>query len=181
MSASGEIEDLLRAAARGDRAAFQTLYERASPKLFAIIRRICGDGAMAEDALQDAFLEIWRKAGRFDPARGGGAVWMTVIARSRAIDLVRRRGRGLARGEGEGDAALAAVGDPKARADGGVEAMALSQCLARLDDRSREAVLLAYRRGMSREELAAHFDAPVNTVKTWLRRGLANLRACLEA
>lgn len=130
--------------------------------------------------MQEAFVDIWRKAGDFDPKRGRGAAWMAVIARNRSIDLIRRRGRAPGWGDpGEGESALAALADPHAREDGGAEAMALSQCLSALEETPRRMLVLAYVEGLTRDELAEKFGAPVNTVKTRLRRGLAALKACL--
>lgn len=181
MTEPGPLEDTLIAVSRGDRAAFRALYDAMAPKLLGIALRICHDRAVAEDAVQEAFIEIWRKAPGFDPERGGAAGWMTVIARNRAIDLVRRRGRSPGwGGGGEGDDPLAALVDPSARTDGGAEALALAECLGRLEPHPRELVVLAYVEGLSREELSVRYDAPVNTVKTWLRRGLIALKTCLD-
>ena len=181
MTEARPTEPLLLAVAGGDRAALRALYDLAAPKLFGLALRICRDRALAEDAVQEAFLDIWRKAPHFDPARGGGAGWMAVIARNRAIDIVRRQGRAPGwGGGGEGDDPLAHLSDPSAPEDGGAEAMALAECLGRLEPQPREMVVLAYVEGLSREELSARFDAPVNTIKTWLRRGLLALRSCLD-
>lgn len=178
-----DIADLLAAAARKDRDAFRAIYARTSSKLFGVALRICRDRSLAEDAVQDAYVEIWRKAGDFDAARGRAESWMGTIARNRAIDVIRRRGRGPVMGAGgtedEADR-VAAIPDPGQPSDGGAEGMALTECLGRLEERQREMVLLAYHEGYSREELSARYDAPVNTIKTWLRRGLASLKTCLE-
>ena len=182
MSADADLPDLLTAVAKRDRAAFRALYAAQSAKLFAIVLRICRDRAIAEDALQDAFVEVWRKAESFDPARGKAAAWMATIARNRAIDQIRRRGRGPTIGTGgdEDQDALAAIPDLSQPKDGGAEMIALAQCLDRMEPRDKEMVLLAYYEGYSREDLSARYDAPVNTIKTWLRRGLIALRGCLE-
>lgn len=185
MDQSPQIEELLLAAARKDRSAFRELFEISGPKLFGVCLRICREKPLAEDAAQDAFVEIWRKAGDFDPARGNANAWMSVIARNRAIDLVRRRGRspswgGGSKGGEDEDDRIAALPDLSKAADGGAETIALGECLARLETAQREMVMLAYCEGYSREELSARFDAPVNTVKTWLRRGLATLKNCLD-
>ncbi|MEM6488415.1 MAG: sigma-70 family RNA polymerase sigma factor [Pseudomonadota bacterium] len=169
----------LLAIAGGNRRSFAALYEKASPKLFGLILRITRDRGTAEDALQDTFVHIWQNAGRFDPARGPAMAWITVIARNRAVDLVRKRGRSTA-GSEVGPEPLDAMADPSAAADGGLDVLALARCLGQLDDRGQELVLLAYFEGWTREELAQRIDAPVNSVKTWLRRGLIALRACLE-
>lgn len=180
MMRNATTDDLIAAAAQGDRAAFRALYERTAPKLFGLCIRICHDRSLAEDAVQDAFVDIWRKAAEFDPARGRGGAWIAVIARNRAIDTVRRRGRAPGwGGGGDGEDALAALVDPAARPDGGAEAMALSECLSRLEETPRRMLVLAYVEGLTREELSARFGAPVNTIKTWLRRGLAALKTCL--
>lgn len=176
---------LLTAIADGDKSAFRSLFDVMGPKLFAITLRICRDRAIAEDAVQDAFVEIWRKAADFDAGRGVPAAWMSVIARNKAIDQIRRRGRSVVLASGgdrdeDGSDLIAAIVDPTQAADGGVEGMALGQCLNRLEAQQRDMVLLAYCEGLSREELSERYDAPVNTVKTWLRRGLAALKDCLE-
>lgn len=175
----GEIDTLLMLTADGDQRAFATLYDLWAPKLFGLCLRITHARELAEDALQDAFVHIWREAWRFDPERGRATAWMTAIARNRAIDVLRKRGRGV-QGRETGDDALAVTADPRAATDGGVELMALARCLHQLDDRGQELVLLAYYEGWTREELAERIGAPVNSVKTWLRRGLAALRDCLE-
>lgn len=183
MDQSIPIEALLQATARKDRQAFRTLFQRSGPKLFGVCLRICRDKALAEDAAQDAFVEIWRKAADYESSRGAAEAWMSVIARNRAIDLVRRRGRSPSWGGGgadDEDDKIAAMPDPGQAEDGGAESMALAECLGRLEDTQRQLVTLAYCEGYSREELSARFKAPVNTVKTWLRRGLADLKSCLD-
>ncbi len=180
-----DLKHLVQAVAAGDKSAFRMLFDRMGPKLFGICMRICRDKAIAEDAVQDAFVEIWRKAADFDTTKGVSAAWMTVIARNKAIDQIRRRGRSIvlaSGGDGDEDGMdlIAAIADPTQPTDGGADGMALSQCLGRLEEQQRDLVVLAYCEGLSREELSERYDAPVNTVKTWLRRGLASLKACLE-
>jgi len=172
-------EELLQAVAKRDRAAFHMLFRSSGPKLFGVSLRICRDRSLAEDAMQEAFVDIWRKAADFDTGRGAAMSWMSVIVRNRSIDLIRRRGRGPQTVGGDADNAPEPV-DPGAPKDGGAERMALTQCLGELETRERELVVLAYCEGYSREELSERYDAPVNTVKTWLRRGLAALKDCLD-
>lgn len=171
-------EQLLARVAQGDRAAYRALYDLSAAKLFGVALRICRERSLAEEAFQDAFVGIWRSAGDFDPARGSALAWMAGITRNRALDLVRRRGRGETAVEDSDIEKLLAEAEGM-RADR-ADLDALLQCLARLEDVPREAVILAYCEGLTREELAARFAAPVNTVKTWLRRALAQLRSCLE-
>lgn len=179
MDETADLADLLVAVARDDRAAFRQIYERASAKLFGIALRICRERGVAEDALQDTFAEIWRKAGDYDRTRGNPLAWMSAIARNRSIDAMRRRPMREQAAGGTEDY-LQNVIDPASRSDGGVAYLALAACLKELDEPQREAVLRAYYRGESRDELARHFDTPVNTIKSWLRRSLAALKGCLE-
>lgn len=172
-------ERLLVAIARGDKKAFHTLYSMTASKLFAIALRICREKSLAEDALQETYTAVWRRASAFNPERGTGMVWLAAIARNRSIDVLRRRKRS----EGERSARYMEPSDlpdlVTARLDY-AELDALMRCLDELDEKQREAVLLAYYEGYKREELARRFDVPVNTLKTRLRRGLAKLRTCLE-
>jgi len=180
MNVDTDMDDLLRATARGDRAAFRLLYDRVSPKLFGIALKICRDRATAEDVLQEVFTDVWRKARNFDPERGEAGAWLAVIARNRSVDALRRQGRGIIGATTGSEAELAAAPDPSLSGDGGVEYLTLIDCLNRLDERQRTLILRAYYRGDTREELSGAFDAPVNTIKTWLRRGLASLKSCLD-
>ncbi len=179
MTETTSPDELLNAVAKRDRAAFRVLFRTSGPKLFGVSLRICRDRALAEDALQEAFVDIWRKAADFDTGRGAAMGWMSVIVRNRSIDLIRRRGRGPQTVDGDADNVPEPM-DPRAPTDGGASGMALTQCLGELEVRERELVVLAYCEGYSREELSERYDAPVNTVKTWLRRGLAALKECLE-
>lgn len=173
------VDDLLRATANADRSAFNALYAACAAKLFGIAMQVCRERGMAEDALQESFVEIWRKSGQFDPQRGRAEAWMAVIVRNRAVDLLRQRGRNPS-ALGDSGALTALAGRSR---EGGetepVEYLALLACLDQLQDQDREAVLLAYYEGASREELSRRYEAPVNTIKARLRRALAALRTCL--
>lgn len=177
-AANGWLEDAVGKVARQDRAAFQALYAATSGKLFALALRMLQDRAAAEDAVQDAFVEVWRQAAAFDRARGPAMAWMTVIVRNRAIDALRRDGRNpAARNAVDLDSLAPLAG---AEGAGSVELLTLARCLGGLEPEVQKMILLAYLEGRSRDELAESFDRPVNTVKTWLRRGLQSLRTCLE-
>jgi RNA polymerase sigma-70 factor, ECF subfamily len=173
------LDELVGRVAGQDRAAFGALYRASAAKLFALSLRILQDRAAAEDALQDAFVEIWRQAPMFDPARGSAFAWMAVIVRHRAIDALRRNGRNPAAPNPVDLNELAPLAAPESI--GSVELMALLRCLGQLQPEVQKLILMAYLEGRSREELAESFERPVNTIKTWLRRGLQALRACLEA
>ena len=170
------LDGLLARTAGGDRAAFRSLYDATSSRLFAICLRIVKDRAAAEDVLQEAYVRVWERARQFDPARGGAFAWMVAIARNHAIDVVRSRRRGA-----HEDIDLEMI-DPAAH--GGIEAAAdlgpLGRCLARLEEGPRRAIVLAFRDGLTHEELAQTLDVRLGTVKTWVSRGVARLRLCLD-
>ena len=175
----GELDTLMSAVALGDEAAFRRLYAETSRKLFAIIRRIAGSEAAAEEALQEAFIRIWNHADRFDPALASPTTWMTTIARHAAIDAIRRNAeRVSAAGVVIDDELAERLAGPSSTTDG-LEARHLHRCLDGLDTDRRSMVLLAYCHGWSREELSRRFDRPVATVKTLLRRSLIALKECL--
>ena len=128
--------------------------------------------------MQDAFIQVWRQAGRFDPARGSAAAWLISLARYRALDLIRRHGREIP------------VAEPPDRADEAPDALdlltrtaegaALHRCLDGLEPERRRLVVMAFVRGLSHGELAAAFRMPLGSVKSSIRRSLQSLRACLD-
>lgn len=177
---STDLEYLLRRVASGDREAFSALYAATSAKLNGIVLRIIRDRSLAEDILQEAFVRVWRNAERYDAASGRPATWLAAIARNAAIDVLRQRQAHFARHKDVGDDALAAVPDRTASSGNPGDRQALRGCLGELADEHRACVLLAYQDGWSREELAERYDRPVGTIKTWLHRGLKQLRECLE-
>jgi RNA polymerase sigma-70 factor (ECF subfamily) len=172
---------LLDAAARGERAAFQALYAKTAPKLFAIVLRIMRDKPAAEDILQDTYLRVWQKAVTYSSSAGEPMAWLASIARNRAFDVLRRKNPAMP-GREEGDTdwfeKIMAPHDGEAQA---AELSALRHCLSQVETQVRDCILLAYYEGHSREELASRYDRPVNTIKTWLHRGLAALKSCLDA
>lgn len=173
------VDDLLKDTAKADRGAFHALYLACAAKLFGVAMQVCRERDLAEDALQEGFVDIWRKAGQFDPARGRAEAWMAVIVRNRSVTLLRQRGRNPSSlGDSDALTALAGRGREGGETDP-AEYLALLACLDQLQDQDREAVLLAYYEGASREELSRRYEAPVNTIKARLRRALAALRTCL--
>ena len=179
-SRSQELARLLAASAEGDRAAFAQLYQSTSAKLYGVSLRILRRSDLAEEAVQDAYVRIWRRAADYDPARASAIAWMSAIARNRALDVARlKRETSLDDAPDQAEVALDAP-TPEAEAELADELRRLSACLAELDEERRGAVLLAYRSGWSREELSERYGRPVATIKTWLRRSLMSLRACLD-
>lgn len=184
---------LLRAAARdeGSGEAFRRLYEASAPMLLGVALRIVRRRELAEEVLHDAFARIWDMARSFDPLAARPLAWMVAIVRNRAIDV--RASHDVARVDSYHDAPLDADPDGSLErlidgapgADDALEqrsvARWLRECLGRLAAFERQSLVLAYAHGLSHGELAAHLQKPLGTVKSWVRRGMANLRACLEA
>jgi RNA polymerase sigma-70 factor (ECF subfamily) len=171
---------LLAAAARGDRDAFAALYDRHASILLGLVLRITRVRAEAEDVLQDAFLQIWQRAGDFDPARGQALSWMALIARSRALDRVRSRGfrerptqADIERAE---ESEAPDMIEDLMRAHDGA---AIRKALAEVPAVQRETLLLAYFEGLSQAEMAERLGKPLGTVKTHVRTGLLKLRDAL--
>ena len=179
-----ELMHLLDRIAAHDEAALKTLYEQTSSKLFGLALRVLGHRDWAEDVLQEAFITIWRVAGDYRASLSPPMAWMGLIVRSRALDALRKRTTDRADLMNELDDAMAQTleGDapnPMDAADASEQAFALHHCLGKLDHKQREVVSLAYLRDQSHGELAEQLKLPLGTVKTWIRRGLEQLRACM--
>ena len=170
---------LIAAIAEGDEAAFERLYVATRAKLFGVVVRILRRPDLAEEVIQEIYVKIWKSAGQFNPALASPITWMTSIARNRAIDVVRKRSE-LSLEDAPAAMEVAADSpDPLARREMTEELKRLLECIGRLEPDRQKLVLLAYYNGWSREQLATKFEAPVNTVKTWLRRSLLDIRECL--
>jgi RNA polymerase sigma-70 factor (ECF subfamily) len=165
------LESLLRRVGAGDMQAFSSLYGLSAGRLLAIALRILRDQQAAEDAVQEAFLRIWRNAGRYDPARGAPLAWMGVIARNAALDLIDRRPPPEPVSAADtAELAVAAVEPPDAR---------LGQCLKRLPADQARAIVTMYNEGLSHSELADRLAVPLGTAKSWVRRGTQSLKECM--
>ncbi|WP_292899320.1 sigma-70 family RNA polymerase sigma factor [Nitratireductor sp.] len=174
-----EITKLIFRTALKERAAFDLLYRHTSAKLFGVCLRVLKDRAEAEEALQDVYVKIWTKADRFAATDLSPITWLVAVARNHAIDRLRARKAPAA----ELDEAQA-IADPKpspeSLAQAGSDRRRIDACLGELETDRAMAVRGAYLNGDSYAELAAHFDVPLNTMRTWLRRSLLKLRECLE-
>ncbi len=179
MLTSAELVWLLAAVAKGDQAAFGRLYEATRAKLYGVAMRILRRADLADEVMQDAYLKVWRSAGDFDPRLASPITWMVAIARNRAIDLVRKRTDASLEDEPAAMEVAADTPNPLAQREISDDLKRLLNCLGGLDDERRQMVLLAYYNGWSREQLAAKFEKPANTIKTWLRRSLIEVRECL--
>jgi len=175
-----KLQELLAATARQDQAAFAELYDTTRRKLFGLALMVLRRRDLAEDVLQEAYIRIWRNASRFDPGRGTPMTWMATIVRNLAIDIKRSR-PSLA----TDDSALMVIPFNGRSALDEIEtsenARRLRHAIQTLDPIKRKLVIAAYIQGHSREQLAERFGAPVNTIKTWLRRAVLDMRAALAA
>ncbi|MBP7650283.1 MAG: sigma-70 family RNA polymerase sigma factor [Phenylobacterium sp.] len=167
--------------AAGDRAALRQLYQATSAKLFGVCLRILSNRDESEDVLQEVYITIWRRADRFEAGRASVMTWISTIARNRAIDRLRARGP-LAYAE---QVEELEIDDGQPLADALLEAAqdgeALGRCLSELDERTEKVIRTAFFEGVTYEALATRMDAPLGTVKSWIRRGLAKLKGCLES
>jgi RNA polymerase sigma-70 factor, ECF subfamily len=171
--------DLIGAVARGSEPALKRLYELQSRRLYGIALRIVHRPEVANDVLQDAFVQIWRNAAGFDAGYGTAEAWLTGIVRFRAIDAVRKsRREELSDDPRLGDSVD--FTDPAEAIDLKAAGAALQRCMERLDASQRQCIVLAYVDGLSHAEIAARIRSPIGTVKSWLRRGLLSLRKCLD-
>jgi RNA polymerase sigma-70 factor, ECF subfamily len=174
-----ELVWLLGAVGRGDEAAFERLYGATRAKLYGVLVRILGKPALAEEVMEETYLKVWKMADQFDPATASPITWMVAMARNRAIDIVRKRGDVSIDEEPEAPEPAAEAPAPLARREMTAELKRLLSCLGRLDPEKQRIVLLAYYSGWSRDQLASKLDIPVNTIKTWLRRSLLEIRECM--
>jgi RNA polymerase sigma factor (sigma-70 family) len=177
-----ELDDLLERCGRQDADALRTLYARTAPQLLAILVQMLGTRAAGEDALQDVFMRIWQQAQQFKRNRGRAMAWMVAIARNRAIDL-QRAGRPSVVLEAAELAGLEQlwVEGPAERAEFSAAHETLRRCLETLGAPQRQCLLLAYQRGLTQERIALAIGEPLGTVKSWVRRGLQSLKACMES
>jgi RNA polymerase sigma-70 factor (ECF subfamily) len=171
---------MARVAARDPRG-LEALYDRYATPVHSLALRILRDAAEAEDVTQEVFAQAWAQATRFDAARGAVGAWLMVIARSRALDRVRRRRPGRV---ADGDAALAAIPDPAPSVElmtaSAEQAAAARDALAALPADQRAAVELAYYDGLTQAEIAARTATPLGTVKTRIRTGLQRIRDAMR-
>jgi RNA polymerase sigma-70 factor, ECF subfamily len=174
-----ELVWLVSAVAKGDEAAFERLYVETRAKLYGVLLRILGRPALAEEVMQETYLKVWTMAHKFDPTIASPITWMVAMARNRAIDIVRKRGDVSIEDEPEALEVASEAPPPLARREMTEELKRLLACLGKLDSEKQRIVLLAYYSGWSRDQLAQKLDIPVNTIKTWLRRSLLEIRECM--
>ncbi len=177
---SFDYDAALRACARGEQEALQQIYRQDGQRLLGVALRIVRQRALAEDVLHDAFVNIWRKAGSFDAARGAGRGWIHSIVRHQALNLMRDRQQEIYTDEDTVEALDAQQGENAHDAfETHVNLGKLDDCLSHLDQAKRSSLLYAYVDGCSHREIAERMKSPVGSVKAWIKRGLLALRECM--
>ena len=178
-SGSSHLAQLLREVAAQNRDSLKRLYEQTSAKLYGICLRLLREEGEAQDALQDVYLVVWRKAALFDETRASPITWLATIARNRAIDRLRSR-----RVPAENIESVPDFPDESPSSlevlEQAEDALRLRRCLDQLEERAREMILSAFFEGATYPELAEREGVPLPTMKSWIRRGLQRLRGCLE-
>ena len=191
MAADASLPSLIEASARGDHGSFSQLYERTHLHLFGIAIRLLRSEQQAEDAVQDAFVKVWNRAGSYHAEQavheGHALAWLTSIVRNRALDMLRARSRNIEDvrpgvadddddDEGPATEGAADAIDLYAKA---TQALRVDGCMGLLDASQRQCLALTYFQGLSNTEVADHLGAPLGSVKAWIRRGLMRLKDCL--
>lgn len=170
-------EDLVKRIAEGDQEAFLSLYDRFSPRVYGLIVKVMGRRSEADDVLQEVMWEAWNRASRYNPALGTVTTWLLLMARSRAIDWIRRT-RAAAEATEERTRRRVAVGDDGTVAAADFADVADPRLRAALDELppdQRTVIGLAFLRGLTREQIAESLGIPVGTVKTRIRLGVKRL------
>lgn len=182
VAANDPLHDLLSAVAQSDSRAFSDLYELTSPRLYALCLRTTGRADLAEEALQEGYIRIWKSAQQFDPARGSALAWITTVVRNRARTLAAKAHKQASVVDDGYEMADA----PDAHAVSGFDRVLSAErvrrvrsCLSGVDGDKKRALLLVYFEGLTHQELASRLDVPLGTAKSWVRRGLHQMGRCL--
>lgn len=176
-----QLRDLLAACSLNDKRAFAQLYEMTSRKLYGVVLRILDREEWSQDCLQEAYVKIWNNAGSYRPHLAAPMTWMSSIVRNTALDLLRKRRKEVLQPEpekllkDEGTGAL-----PLDNLQNTEDGKRLNDCLEQLKSQQRQVIALAYLKGLTHDELSIQTGTPLGTIKTWIRRGLEQLRWCLE-
>jgi RNA polymerase sigma-70 factor (ECF subfamily) len=184
---SSRLAALLARVALGDQHAFADVYSESGAHLYGVALRMVRDRQLAEEILQEAFVSVWHHAGSYDAARSQPITWLTSIVRNRCLDQLRKREVDTVTlasdddEDGRGWQPASEGPTPVELLLAGADARSVRDCVGALDAGPRQAIALAFFHGLSHAELAAHLREPLGTVKSWVRRGLEQLRHCLDA
>jgi RNA polymerase sigma-70 factor (ECF subfamily) len=175
-----ELGRILLAAGGGDQRAFAELYKRTSAKLFGVCLRMLRNRSEAEEVLQEVYTTVWRRAGSFDAGRASAITWLVTLARNKAIDRLRQHREELLDDPDNFDRPDENQPSPALQAEASQERKRLELCLDALEPQQKSAVREAFFSGATYNELADRCRVPLGTMKSWIRRSLIRLKACLE-
>ena len=185
MASDDNLNEFLARVALRDRAAFERLYRASCAHLFSVSFRILRNESRADEVLQESYVNIWHSAAGYNANVGTPMTWMINIVRNKSIDLLRARKSELASTIELDDEALNVAADsatePHRLLDDSLVKAKIDDCMQELSSAQRQALALAYYRGMVHTDIATVLNAPLGTAKGWVRRGLDQLRSCLEA
>jgi len=179
VSVSVDPSGLLERVQRGDRDAFNDLYDALAPLVFGAVKRVLRDPAMSEEVAQEVFVEIWKTADRFDATRASASTWAVTMARRRAVDRVRHEQSQRNRIDSLGQQPAATVTDPAAAVVSSIDSERVKQALEQLPDDQRAVITLAFLEGLPHAAIAERLDLPLGTVKGRARGGLKRLRSLI--
>ena len=179
---SAILADLLARVALFDQQAFAELYRLTSSHLYAVALRILRESGAAEEVLQESYVNIWHHAGSYVAAKSQPLTWLTSIVRNRCLDQMRRREVDTVTIDDEEQGMMLADDRPSPMdlLLSSADALAVKGCVELLEAGQKQAIALAFYQGLSHSELARHLRQPLGTVKSWVRRGLERLKACLD-
>jgi RNA polymerase sigma factor (sigma-70 family) len=177
--ARARLEEALGRCAAGDPAALRFIYDAEAPRMLGVAMRILRRRSLAEEAVHDTYLQVWQHASSFDAAKGNARTWLYAILRNRALNILRGEARTELTEDFEPMGLTSEDESPETIVLRLSDTGALKRCLELLDPVQRQAILLAYVRGLSHGELAGRFGVPLGTMKSWMRRSLAALRECM--
>lgn len=179
MPGNDTLVKLLHLSASGDEQAFKEFYEATSPKLFGLAFKMMKNRSLAEDVCQEAYIKIWHHSGEYHGDRGAVMTWITAILRYRALDKLRSLKPEIPFKNEFSEQQDISPG-PFKMALNSQQAGVLQGCMEEITGEQRSSILLAFFEGLSHQELAERLQAPLGTVKSWIRRGMQSLRRCLE-
>jgi RNA polymerase sigma-70 factor (ECF subfamily) len=173
------LDEALHHCATGDRTALRALYDVEAPQMLGVALRLLRRRSLAEEAVQDTFMQIWQHAASFDSARGGARTWIYAVLRHRALNILRGEARTDLVEDFEHYALTSEDESPEAAVSRLSDAGALRRCLERLEPLGQQAVVLAYTQGLSHGEIAGRLGVPLGTIKSRMRRSILVLRDCM--
>lgn len=175
------LEQLLTRIAGQDQRAFAELYRQTSARLFGVCWRMLRDREESEEVLQEVFTTVWRRATSFEPARAGALTWLITLTRNKAIDRLRQRREQALNDPIDLEQMPDERSGPSSDAEASQDYVRLLDCLKQLESKQQRSVREAFFSGATYKELAERCQVPLPTLKSWIRRGLIQLRSCLES